>query len=60
MTDNDTMWRKSSYSDGSGGQCVEVGQNNGVLIRDTKDNGTGPVLRLAVRDWTGFLRSLKA
>ena len=35
MTGN-AMWRKSSYSGGSGGDCVEVRDDTGrVLVRDT-------------------------
>ena len=36
----DATWRKSSYSGGNGGSCVEVGaqpQAGRVLVRDTKD-----------------------
>ncbi|MCL2581107.1 MAG: DUF397 domain-containing protein [Streptosporangiales bacterium] len=59
MTESGTMWRKSSYSGGSGGQCVEVGQSLGVLVRDTKNDGTGPTLRFSPENWkrlTGTLR----
>lgn len=39
-------WRKSSYSNGMGGECVEVAAAQGrVLIRDSKDQD-GPVLAL--------------
>jgi hypothetical protein len=42
---SEMSWRKSSYSDGSGGNCVELGSAPGhVLIRDTKQAGAGPVL----------------
>ena len=45
-------WRKSSYSNNGGGNCVEAGHIPGaVLVRDTKDNGTGPVLRVTPSDW---------
>jgi hypothetical protein len=48
-------WRKSSYSNGAGSNCVEAGHVLGaVLIRDTKDNGTGPVLRVTPNDWQRF------
>jgi hypothetical protein len=48
-------WRKSSYSNNGGGDCVEAGQaSSAVLVRDTKDNGTGPVLRVTSSDWTRF------
>jgi Domain of unknown function (DUF397) len=43
----DATWRKSGYSGGNGGGCVEVGvqeQAVRVLVRDTKDR-QGPVLR---------------
>ncbi|GAA2149902.1 DUF397 domain-containing protein [Actinomadura napierensis] len=37
-------WRKSSHSDSSGGDCVEVGETtSGVALRDSKDPG-GPKL----------------
>ncbi|MGI5203880.1 DUF397 domain-containing protein [Spirillospora sp. CA-108201] len=56
-------WRKSSYSGGSGGECVEIASVSGlVLLRDSKDSG-GPVLRLSpvaarelmsrLREWPG-------
>ena len=41
-------WRKASYSGNGGADCVEAGTVPGaVLIRDTKDNGHGPVLRVS-------------
>jgi hypothetical protein len=54
-------WHKSTKS-GANGNCVEVADNlNGViLVRDTKDRGTGPVLRVAPGAWTDFLASCKA
>ncbi|MEO3782439.1 DUF397 domain-containing protein [Actinocorallia sp. B10E7] len=37
-------WRRSSHSDGSGGECVEIAPVPGhVLVRDSK-NPEGPVL----------------
>ncbi|WP_149263397.1 DUF397 domain-containing protein [Actinomadura sp. K4S16] len=42
----DLRWRKSSYSGGSGGECVEVAAGAGcVLVRDSKDPD-GPCLGL--------------
>ena len=53
-------WRTSSHSTGNGGQCVEAGHAPGaVLVRDTKDNGTGPVLRVTPADWARFTRAIK-
>lgn len=47
-------WRKSNTS-GDGG-CVEVACVDGVIgVRDTKDNGAGPVLMFNEREWTAFL-----
>jgi hypothetical protein len=53
-------WRKSSHS-GNGNNCVEIGHAPAthVLIRDTKDNGNGPVLRVTPRDWKRFTASVK-
>ena len=53
-------WRKSTYSGGSGGDCVEAGTTFGmVLVRDTKDNGEGPVLRVAAADWKRLTAAIK-
>jgi hypothetical protein len=53
-------WRKSSYSGGSGGQCVEVASAPGlVAIRDTKDQGAGPVLRITAEAWKTFTNGIK-
>jgi hypothetical protein len=53
-------WRKSSHSSGNGGNCVELGSMPGaVLVRDTKDNGHGPVLQLTPAGWTRFTAALR-
>jgi hypothetical protein len=52
-------WRKSTYSDANGGNCVEVGTASGVLVRDTKDEGQGPVLRVTAADWRRFTAAVK-
>jgi hypothetical protein len=31
-----------------------------VLVRDTKDDGTGPVLRVTPVGWTRFTRAVRA
>jgi hypothetical protein len=52
----DATWRKSSYSGGNGGNCIEVGTNAGigrVLVRDTKDR-PGPALRFTPAAWKRF------
>jgi hypothetical protein len=55
-------WRKSTYSGGSGGDCVEVGSSASdmVLVRDTKDNGAGPVLRVSPETWRMFTGAIRA
>jgi hypothetical protein len=58
----DVTWRKSSYSGGNGGDCVEVGAPNGVdrvLVRDTKDRH-GPVLAFSPQTWRRFAERVKA
>jgi Domain of unknown function (DUF397) len=55
----DAMWRTSSYSGGSGGDCVEVrGDTGRVLVRDTKDC-TGPVLPFTPQAWRRFADRVK-
>jgi hypothetical protein len=54
-------WRKSSYSNGGSATCVEAGHAHGaVLVRDTKDNGAGPVLRLTTADWGRLVSAIRA
>jgi hypothetical protein len=58
----DATWRKSSYSGGNGGGCVEVGaqpQSAQVLVRDTKDR-QGPVLRFTPSAWTQFANQMRS
>jgi hypothetical protein len=55
------LWRKSSYSNGSGGDCVEVaaGLPGIVPVRDSKSTECGPVLLFRAPAWDSFLTSLK-
>jgi hypothetical protein len=56
----DSSWRKSSYSGNGGADCVEVGQAPAVvLVRDTKQVGTGPVLRFTPSAWRRFADKVK-
>jgi hypothetical protein len=59
MTDRLT-WVKSSYSGGSGGNCVEVAAlpDGGRAVRDSKD-ADGPVLVFASSQWEAFLCGVK-
>ncbi|MER7169705.1 DUF397 domain-containing protein [Micromonospora sp. NPDC000207] len=49
-------WRKSSYSGGNGGNCVEVADNlPGVVgVRDSKDR-EGGTLTFTPTAWRAFL-----
>jgi hypothetical protein len=51
-------WRKSSFSSGNGGACVEVATVDAVLIRDTTDR-EGFTLSVPGGAWTAFLNSLR-
>ena len=54
-------WRKSSYSSGNGGACVEVavvpgskeGSDYVITMRDSKDPD-GPVLTFTPAEWKAF------
>ncbi len=62
MDDVDRQWRKSSYSEPNGGQCVEVAQGGIdaiIRVRDSKDP-TGPMLAVSVGAWREFTASLKS
>ncbi|MDG4815039.1 DUF397 domain-containing protein [Micromonospora carbonacea] len=50
------VWRKSTRSGGSGGNCVEVAANlPGVVgVRDSKDPA-GPALLFAPTAWAAFV-----
>jgi uncharacterized protein DUF397 len=57
---NTPGWRKSTYSNGDGGDCVEVGNASGaVLVRDTKQRGTGPQLNVGPDAWKAFTAQIK-
>ncbi|HEX3516556.1 MAG TPA: DUF397 domain-containing protein [Trebonia sp.] len=52
-------WRKSSYSDGNGGDCVEAASADGVIhVRDTTDR-TGPTLSVPAAAWRAFTDTLR-
>ena len=50
------VWRKSTYSDGNGGECVELASDNGaILVRDTTDRDGG-TLTFTPAAWQEFTR----
>lgn len=56
---NSVAWRKSSYSNGQGADCVEVADNlPGITpVRDSK-NPDGPALVFPTHAWAAFINSL--
>jgi Domain of unknown function (DUF397) len=60
-------WRKSSFSSGNGGACVEVaivpgaaaGGGSLVALRDSK-NPAGPALVFTADEWRAFLRGVRS
>ena len=53
-------WRKSSYSGGNGAECIEVASPEGaVAVRDSKQDGTGPMLRFPPVAWRKFADRVK-
>ena len=53
-------WRKSSYSGGNGGGCVEVARNlpGIVAVRDSKDPD-GPALIFTPDEWRSFAAGIR-
>ncbi len=53
-------WRRSSYSNANGGECVEISDDfPGIVpVRDSK-NPTGPALVVQAATWTEFVTFLK-
>ncbi|MGH3398095.1 MAG: DUF397 domain-containing protein [Streptosporangiaceae bacterium] len=61
MTDlSSAIWRKSTFSGGNGGNCVEVARNlpNVVAVRDSKDPD-GPKLTVTPSQWQAFLAGIR-
>jgi hypothetical protein len=53
-------WHKSTYSNSSA-NCVEVAAGRGMVgVRDSKQEGRGPVLEFTGDRWQEFLRAVGA
>ncbi|KUN83152.1 hypothetical protein AQJ66_19865 [Streptomyces bungoensis] len=53
------QWFKSSYSGGSGTECVECAHaGDRTLVRDSKRDG-GPLIGVEVSAWRDFTHALK-
>ncbi|MFF4955297.1 DUF397 domain-containing protein [Streptomyces chattanoogensis] len=57
---SNVTWRKSSYSNTSGGECLEIADNHPALVpvRDSK-NPTGPTLVFNAPAWGSFVTVVK-
>ena len=52
-------WRKSTYSNANGGQCLEAATASGaILVRDTTDRD-GVRLSVPAESWRAFTDSLR-
>ncbi|MBT2449364.1 DUF397 domain-containing protein [Streptomyces sp. ISL-43] len=52
-------WRKSSYSNGTGGECVEVADGDGCIgVRDSKQH-QGPFLSFESHAWSIFVEQVR-
>ncbi|MBB5937371.1 DUF397 domain-containing protein [Streptomyces zagrosensis] len=56
-----SCWRKSSYSNGEGAECIEIADSfpGAVPVRDSKDPH-GPALVFAAPAWSTFVAAVKA
>lgn len=53
------VWRKSSYSDDQGYNCVEVAVlDDQIVVRDSKDPD-GPTLAFTPGEWRAFIDGVK-
>ncbi|MER6553253.1 DUF397 domain-containing protein [Streptomyces sp. NPDC053741] len=57
---NAVTWRKSSYSNSDGGECVEVSDDFAAVVpvRDSK-SPHGPALVFAADGWSSFVSAVK-
>ncbi|MEV0442532.1 DUF397 domain-containing protein [Streptomyces spectabilis] len=56
---NTVTWHKSTYSDASGGNCLEIApREGGIPVRDSKDPD-GPKLLFRPAAWSAFIANLK-
>ncbi|MEU8687195.1 DUF397 domain-containing protein [Streptomyces sp. NPDC048665] len=57
---SNVTWRKSSYSNSDGGQCVEVADNipSVIPVRDSKDTTRTPLL-FGAGAWGAFVDDVK-
>jgi uncharacterized protein DUF397 len=60
LTSSRPAWRKSSYSNDQGSNCVEVAvTDDQILVRDSK-HPDGPTLAFTPSEWRAFVSGVKA
>ncbi|MBO0917927.1 DUF397 domain-containing protein [Streptomyces laculatispora] len=53
-------WRKSSYSGGANGECLEVVDGYAAVpVRDSKAGRTGPTVVFSAGGWASFVEAVK-
>ncbi|AEW96509.1 MULTISPECIES: DUF397 domain-containing protein [Streptomycetaceae] len=52
-------WRKSSYSGGGNGNCVEMASGDGPLVHLRESDDPGTVLTAAAGAWAAFLDAVR-
>jgi hypothetical protein len=59
MPPSSTVWRRSSYSNGMGGECLEMTPVPGAIaVRDSKVATGLQQLMLSTAAWQSFIRAL--
>jgi Domain of unknown function (DUF397) len=55
------LWRRSTFSN-LNGACVEIARipHKRICVRDTKDNGNGPILFFTNAEWSAFISGAKS
>ncbi|MFD3583424.1 DUF397 domain-containing protein [Streptomyces sp. NPDC058683] len=58
MPSSSIQWHRSSYSNGMGGECLEVAAlAEAIAVRDSKVN-LGPQITLSDTAWRDFIQTL--
>lgn len=59
---SEAAWYKSSYSNDTGGACIEVAVAALVHVRDSKQNGghEQQILRVRAAAWTAFVQTVRS
>ncbi|WP_234544177.1 DUF397 domain-containing protein [Streptomyces shenzhenensis] len=60
MSSSNIQWHKSSYSNGMGGECLEVAfLVEAIAVRDSKF-ALGPQVTWSAAAWQGFIQAMPA